>query len=294
LVLLLVLPVVAQICLFALVLRDGIVRRVNTRKRIDQIQKIIPEIEIHPNPILSDLFWTMGTEMMTDSDRYIRLVGVCLKNYYTLLDQEIKKDYLKEKGFIEIAQHQMKNLEDGLRRDDKRKLAECLFGLSRLLFEYPSTEENAKFSEKLKKTLLIGADYLRRRGKAISSNPELDLFRFWDFASLSKADPYLRFVYIHTVRWCSQLPFEYKISRRVFSMKSAVLAQSVGDSVRFAKNKDLLSLYITLCDTYSSLFPRNASKKLTAEEIFFTPKSSIALARERFTNEFQHLRKLTR
>jgi hypothetical protein len=271
---LLVSVVVTQLLLLGKTLYDAIKRRATARQRIMQIEKIIPQIKKHPNPILADLMWRMGKNMSeNDDDPSWRMLGSCLMNYHTLLIQEISKEYLYQSRFVMLAQNTMTKLKVAFEQNRKAKFAEFAFEMSRLLFDYPSVEEDLSASELLEKTLQDASRYLKDRNMTVHSLVELDKFRIWNRSKLRTTDPYLRFLYFHVIRWCSQLPFEYGIDSGMFLKKSRELSRGIEKGMRLAKKRNLLSLYLVMSMTYGSLFPKS-KPTLSYEDFFPKPKSS--------------------
>jgi len=266
---------ILQTSLFGKIVYDAAKRKATIRKRMIQIEEIIPEIRRHPNPILAGLMCEMGKNMNeNDDDASWRMLGSLLSNYYVLLAQEIDKKYLYQPKFIELTQNAMKTLKEAFAEDSKRKFAEFAFEMSRILFEYPKTEEDLDSSKRLERDLHETSEYLRSRIESVHSIAEFENFRFWGTKELRVTDPFLRFIYFHVIRWCSQLPFEYRVGSRTFLTKSAALAEGIDKSLPFAKRKNTLGVYLTLVETYASLFPKT-KPTLSSEDAFFIEKSSL-------------------
>lgn len=272
--------VAVQASILSKILYDAATKRKKIKRRIIQVREIIPQIKRHPNPHLAIFLWKFGNDLSMDDDPCWKFAGPCLKNYYTLLLQHVKKEYLNEDTFIHRAQKAMSKLKEAFQQDSKKKLAESLFELSSLIYEYPSFEEDFEISKKLEKTLSQGISYLRNKDRTIRSSHELDLFINWSFHRLKKANSYLRFIFIHTVGWCSQLPFEYKIGGRAFLKKSEKMANAVEKALHLAKSEDLLGIYMVLSSAYTSVFSIAKQREFFSEEAFFRPKSSLERVEE--------------
>lgn len=252
----LAIAITVQASLLIKVVHDASNHRKRIRRRIKEIEKTIPLLEEKPNPEFGHFLWNLGIEMRMDDDPASMMLGSCLMNYHTLLRQEVKKEHLFEKKMIKLFQEEMVVLKTAFQQDSKEKLAQFAFDLSCILFEYPKAEEHPKVSRDLEDTLLICAEYLKNKESVTRSSTELDLFGQWDFKRLRKADAYLRFIFVHVIRWISQLPFEYEITSKEFFKKAEMIARDIQRSLFLAKKKKYFGMYLALSHTHENLFSK--------------------------------------
>lgn len=256
-------------------------RRRSIRRYSGEIARIVPEMRIHPNPLFGELMKTMGESINREErDSSWRMLGSILNSYEILLNKNVKHRVVFEESFIKQAQDNMSELRSAFEQDDKALYADFAFGMSCLLFESfqespekgpteqkrEPTEQDYGVTKELERTLLDMAQFLSERRKRYEIL-EAIRFRPWDDKQLAKADPHVRFLYFHIMRWCYELPFHYELYGSAYYKKSKQIAAEICKGLECAKAKNTVCTYLVLSKTYSSLFPRK-KVELSAESAF--------------------------